>query len=423
MPADIRDQSQFAAKHGWLDLVDQAIARGVDLVLLSGDVVERANRYFEAFGPLEEGIAALARAGIPVVAVAGNHDYDVLPKLASTFTSDQFRLLGAGGRWERHTVVRGGSPVLHIDGWSFPARHVRTSPLATYRPDPTAGAPLLGLLHTDLDQADSRYAPVSSAELLGAPPNFWLLGHIHKPILREANDRPRFLYPGSLTALNPTEPGGHGPWLLTVQGRLFTVQHIPRSPVRYENLPVDLTGVADPHEVDKRIARTLRDALVEAVSEQGDSLRQLIARMTLTGRTPLHRKLAVDPAAHSSDLKPTHGGAAAVIDKLRLATDPQWDLAAVAKMAGPPGVLAGYLLTLREAGAGNGRRQLLVAARDLADHTFRPWQSLIDATDLRNPAELLDDDGIGADAVLIGMLEQQGLLLLDELLAQKEESS
>ena len=78
--------------------VDLAIEQKVDAVLFAGDVVESTNARFEAMPPLEASARRLLGAGIEVIAVAGNHDVEALPRLASLL--DGFTLLGAGGRWE-----------------------------------------------------------------------------------------------------------------------------------------------------------------------------------------------------------------------------------------------------------------------------------------------------------------------------------
>src|SRR5699024_5329588 len=70
-----------STRYIWEEIVNRAILYSVDVVVLTGDVVDRDNRYFEAIGPLQEGFEKLENAGIQVVAVAGNHDFDVLPEL------------------------------------------------------------------------------------------------------------------------------------------------------------------------------------------------------------------------------------------------------------------------------------------------------------------------------------------------------
>ena len=84
--------------------IDFAIEEKLDAVLFAGDVVESTNSRFEAMRPLEEGIRRLLKAGIQVIAVAGNHDVEALPRLAALI--DGFTLLGAGGQWEAKMITK-----------------------------------------------------------------------------------------------------------------------------------------------------------------------------------------------------------------------------------------------------------------------------------------------------------------------------
>ena len=96
---DARDLAPAAALEG---AVAAAIEHRVDAVLFAGDVVESTNARFEALLPLEAALRRLAEARIRVIAVAGNHDVEALPRLAQRL--EGFELLGAGGRWEATTV-------------------------------------------------------------------------------------------------------------------------------------------------------------------------------------------------------------------------------------------------------------------------------------------------------------------------------
>lgn len=60
----------------WHSLVSTAIERKVDAVVLTGDVVDESNKFFEAFSALQSGVEHLAKAGIPVLTVSGNHDFE-----------------------------------------------------------------------------------------------------------------------------------------------------------------------------------------------------------------------------------------------------------------------------------------------------------------------------------------------------------
>ncbi|MFW6350458.1 MAG: metallophosphoesterase family protein, partial [Thiohalospira sp.] len=139
LPADL-DARELTPAAAWYAAVEAAVERGVDAVVLAGDVVEHPDDLYEAWTDLERGIHRLAGAGIPVVAVSGNHDTTVLPRLADALPD--LRLLGREGRWEEMDL--GGARLL---GWSFPAPVHPHSPLADGLPPRTDATPRLGLLH------------------------------------------------------------------------------------------------------------------------------------------------------------------------------------------------------------------------------------------------------------------------------------
>ena len=147
--------------------MDLAIKEQVSAVLFAGDVVESTNARFEALPPLERCIGRLLDAGIEVIAVAGNHDVEALPRLASML--EGIVLLGAGGKRESRTIEKDGKPVAEVIGWSFGERHVRQSPVESLLAEPLAPSagsiPRIGLLHADLDASGGTYAPVRQAEL------------------------------------------------------------------------------------------------------------------------------------------------------------------------------------------------------------------------------------------------------------------
>ncbi len=405
------DDRAHAAADAWARIVDFALEAGVDVVALSGDVVDQENRFYEAVGPLERGIRRLAGAGITTVAVSGNHDHDVLPRLAAEFASERFRLVGLGGEWERTTIERHGE-TLHIVGWSFPQREVRESPLAAFRVDsvPDDGVPVLGLLHADLDQPASIYAPVALAELRATPVDFWLLGHIHAPRLETSPGTATVLYPGSPQALDPGESGAHGIWLLeTGPGRTFRVAPVALSSVRYDTVVVDVDAVDDVAEFDRRVMEAVRGHLASAVADGGRALRVLSCRLRIVGRTALHRELEARAERIAADLALDDGDAVAVVERVMLDTRPAHDLEALARGSDPVGVLARLLLGL-ESGMLDAEQ-----ARLLSDATSR----IVEVRRAR-PYLALSADVEGSEAAARAALVRQASLLLDELLAQKE---
>lgn len=394
----------------WKALVRWAVAESVDVVALTGDVIDRENRFYEAFGPLERGIHRLAEAGIEVVAVAGNHDFDVLPRLVGQLPADRFHLIGRGGRWQRLLLPHDREPALAVDGWSFPAEHVTEDPLESYDLPAEESRPVLGLLHADVGQGVSRYAPVPLARLQSLPHAAWLLGHVHAPRLITEGP-PAVLYPGSPQAMDAREEGVHGPWLLTFTGRrLTTLEQIPLSPLRYQRLPVDLTGTAAKEELDRRVLAAVRQALEEAVVEGQGHLQTLICHLELGGRTALHPELEGLAGALGRLTLPREE-AVARVDRVTVSARPAVDLGELARAANPAGGLARLLLALEGEGAPD--------LPDLSDLEEKARQRLAEVHGA--PAF----DGVRQDRApemetVRGHLLSAGYRLLDSLLAQRE---
>ena len=407
LPPELAAERRYAAAAAWGRLVELAKSERVDALVLTGDVIDRENRYYEALGPLEKGIAALAEAGIPIFTVAGNHDWNVLPRLAAVHPT--FHLLGAGGRWERRHLERDGRPLLCFDGWSFPRERVSSDPLDGYDLEAERELPVLGLVHCDLGGTPgSPYAPTSLARLRRLPVAAWLLGHLHTP-WREQSEGPPVVYPGSLQALDPGEAGAHGAVRLELDGRhIRRLEFVPISAVRYETAELDLSSAADQDDFDRAATELLRRELARATSEGGGHLGCLVLRLAAIGATALHGQLASPLAALAGEVR-YHGGLAAVFDQTLDLTRAQVDLAALAAGGDTAAAVARLLLRL-EGEAEHG--EIMAAALDRLDAIYA-------ATSYQRLA-ILDDKPTAADAR--AALEAAGHRLLTELLAQKVSS-
>ena len=394
------DPRELTPAAAWYGAVEAAIARGVDAVALAGDVVEHPEDLYEAWSDLERGIQRLAEAGIPAVAVSGNHDTTVLPRLADALPD--LRLLGRDGQWEEMDL--GGARLL---GWSFPAPAHPRSPLADGLPPRNGPEPRLGLLHCDRDQTDSRYAPVRSTELAGAEVDAWLLGHIHAPD-DLAGPRPMG-YLGSLMGLDPGEPGAHGPWLVTADGEGVRAEQLPLAPLRWESVAVDLTPLTALDELDTAIAAAI-DARHQQLAEAGYLPRAVGCRLRLTGRSDLRRTVADHLA--SADLRRLQierDGCTWFVEAWRLEARPALDLAELAASSDPAGLLARRLLVLGRGANDPERRALLARARE--ELLPRMARAPFDDPD----APEMDE------AALADTLERAALEALDRLLAQVED--
>lgn len=401
-----------------LAAVARAIDEGVDGVVFAGDVVESTNARFEAMRPLERAVRELLAVGIPVLAVAGNHDVEALPRLAREI--EGFELLGEGGRWQTRLIEKAGGPSVEILGWSFPERQVRNSPVGQLLRDPIPptqpGLTRIGLLHGDLDASGGNYAPFSSRELVEAGLDAWLLGHIHKPSLSQCanadGEGPRG-YLGSLVGLDPTERGVHGPWLVRVdRAGVVSTQQLAMAPLRWERFDVAVDRNEGPEDVGDRILREAV-AIGHDLQGQGSAPKVLGLRAHLVGRTRHYDALRRSMTAGEWNGKIRSAGDTIVfidkvIDHLALAHD----LRELARGNDPPALLARKLLILET--ESDERSALLEQARDALGPLARDarWKALENERDVRDP--------LAEDAAVVALLTESATLALSALLTEHE---
>ena len=345
IPSDLQD-GPFAPADAWRRTVDYACQTLPDAVLLAGDVVEQEDDFFEAYGDLSAGVQRLRNAGIDVLGVAGNHDVDVLPRLANAIPD--FHLLGAGGRWERCALRTAEGERVDICGWSFPNREYKTSPLDLPFPEHDPNSPphsTVGLLHCDLDQTHSRYAPVRSSALNAAPVDAWFLGHVHKPSAL-TGIRPSG-YLGSLLGLDIGEMGPHGPWWVDIEPGRIAAHHLPLAPLRWEVLEVELDPTVAVAEIPERVVSALHHLHQKLVAESHQA--SLVGcRVYLTGQ---HQDgIALQRWLNTSEphtLRAEYDGVQYFIARISVRSQPHIDIETLAKGFDPAALLARKIQILR----------------------------------------------------------------------------
>ncbi len=409
IPGNFSNPEEFSCVSMWERVVDCAIEEEVDLILLSGDIVDQENCFFEAIAPLERGLKKLASCGIQTYATAGNHDAAVFPRLARLVETGSFHLLGKNGSWESVDCAQDNEPLVQIHGWSFPSRHHKTNPLIQYDLEPHPQVPTIGLLHADLEVPNSNYAPVSLNELQSKDVAIWVLGHQHKPRHEQLAGRAQVLYPGSPQAMDPGETGPHGPWILQLEGKdHVTARPLPLSSVRYDTCKVNAEGCADIDELINALLHTARD-FNDTLQTLPAPPRLALLRFIIEGQTVLSQQLHTLTELEEVCSQPLCGHDTDVyVEKLLDMTRPVFDLEQLAGKKDPVGIVAGLLLNL-EAGTPDPETETLIKEclnRAQAVHQSRSYSDI-----RRDP--LLDRN----DA--IELLREQGLRLVTKLREQE----
>ena len=154
-------------------LAELALREKADIVLLSGDLLDSDNTYYETGDEL---IRSLGSMGVPVFIAPGNHDYYSdkspyarleLPENVHVFTKGQIQcaelpFLGLRVYGAAFTDKR--SPAL-LEGFSAPRQE---------------GIKNLLCIHGEFGVRESIYNPISEAQLAASGIDYAALGHIHK---------------------------------------------------------------------------------------------------------------------------------------------------------------------------------------------------------------------------------------------------
>ena len=329
-------------------IANYCIEKSVDVLLLCGDIVDFDNRFFEAYGPLQEAFDRLGKDGVKIYLVAGNHDFDVLPQIIRTGNNQHVHLLGSDEKWEVHEFKKNGQTIQFV-GWSFSKRFVEESAMLTWNSsllDPNYQT--IGLLHGDVGASNSRYGPINLDDLRHTDVSLWLLGHIHKPEL--LIEQPRVWYTGSPQALSAKESGMHGPLLITIApNQPLEIKQIGMSPVRYENIAIDVTGVVSEEDLRNKVISDLKVDSESMITELEEVL-SLVYSITLVGKNSRQREIESwkkTIVEHTARLKAT--GTAISVRRVEAQISPEvTNLKQLAQQSSPAGILANTILAIEE---------------------------------------------------------------------------
>lgn len=288
------DRLMGAIPEAYERLVDAAIERQVDFVVLAGDIFDTARASYSDYLRFFRGLEKLSDAGISTYLCTGNHDpltswqqdFFALPENAYMLSADHPDFL---------LYRRDGQPLCIIAGRGYPhkvwssdediaAGITRQAAIEALGPEAAAAPFGVAILHTGLN-LDPNKAPTDLGGLQRAGFDYWALGHIHKRFVDD-DANPRVAFSGCIQGRDINETGARGISLVTLtEDAANAIEFIPTASVAWEKLDVDISDCATLSAVSDKVMREQFNANGKAQCEE------MVSRVTLCGTTPLHESL------------------------------------------------------------------------------------------------------------------------------------
>lgn len=263
-------------------IMDVAIDKQVDFVLLSGDLYNTKRVNIKAQSLFIEQLNRLAKEKIPVYLIRGNHDYltEESKTLALPFPEN---VRTFGPKVETHILNTKNNERVAISGFSYESQWVTERKIKDYptkRPDVNLH---IGMLHGDIETSltrEANYAPFTVRELREKNLDYWALGHVHQR--QQVSVEPLAEYPGNIQGLHKNETGEKGCLFVEWTPREQKVEFIQTAPVIWETIGLSLSDI-------KNISEFL-ETLKDQISKNSHS-QDVLVHLNITADTDSEEEL------------------------------------------------------------------------------------------------------------------------------------
>ena len=328
------EEIRSAARAALDNLVDLVLSEDAPVLIIAGDLYDGDWKDFSTGLYFAGRMLKLAEEGVSVAVVRGNHDAE--NKMTRTLPMpENVRIFSS--RKPETWILEDLNLALH--GQSYPRANV-TENLALDYPEPVPGMLNVGILHCLISGASGHasYAPCTADQLAAKGYDYWALGHVHEHCV--VREQPLIVYPGCIQGRHVREAGQKGCVLVEQESDGLRFEFAPLDVLRWTEVDTDATG-ADTLE---GVVTLFGDAFEQQVANMDD--RVCCARVTISGRCPVHGRLLEDPETVVANIKATAAeisGGKAWIEKVKIKTSPEIDLGQLAESDTPQGELLRYM--------------------------------------------------------------------------------
>lgn len=268
--------------------VDYACEKEIDLLLISGDILDQGELRFSTEQFIRKQVKRLEEAFVNTVMLHGNHDPSC--RIEWTDLGDSVYI---GDQPQPKTIelkTKSGWPLfVSFNGFEEPSEtyaHIEKFPVQT------GSAFHVGMLHAFIasgqsTQAHDPYMMTTLDTLKEKKYDYWALGHIHQ---RNEFQSHKAAYSGSLQGLHINDCGTKGGLYVEIEcpGADPQVSFVPFSNVEFQKTQIELTGVEDSlHKVSDHCIHAVMASYGSAL-DQG---KHVFMRIELSGLNGVYEKL------------------------------------------------------------------------------------------------------------------------------------
>lgn len=257
----------------------------VDMVLMSGDLLDSANTYYETG---EELVRCLSNIPAPVFISPGNHDFYSskspyarlkLPENVYVFTSPEIECIAMPQLESR------------VFGGAFTGNRSKAL-LEDFSAEHQEGCYNIMCIHGEVGNPESVYNPISEEELKSSGMDYVALGHIHKASGLKKAGSTWYSWPGCPEGRGFDETGEKTVSIIELEDNKCSLETVCVASRRYEILNVDVTDL---------------DPIIAIHGKLPDDTVSDIYRIIIKGET-----------SHSPDLKEIHEKLSGMFFELQL---------------------------------------------------------------------------------------------------------
>ncbi|WP_078597352.1 metallophosphoesterase family protein [Evansella clarkii] len=281
MPEKFAETAREAAYVSFQKIIDEALSRQADFVLISGDVYDQEERSLRGQWFIKKQAERLREAGIPLFIIHGNHD-PLNNKNKMVSMPDNVHIFPSEP--EPYFLEKNNGEKAYIYGFSYPQKAFYENPVPLFKKENDMEAYHIGMLHgQETQQSDGHepYAPFALKDLLQLDLDYWALGHIHKR--QTLNMHPAVVYPGNVQGGTRKETGEKGAYFVELEKHHTNLHFLDTSLLQWEKIEVFIND----HETMDELIAAIIDKIPAIILKE----KVYFTDLKLTGNGPLHEEL------------------------------------------------------------------------------------------------------------------------------------